>query len=65
MAVWQIDIYENKDDATPSRRGYVEAATDSEASEVARNVMGDATRAELNLKTRRVSAIPSDRVVWE
>ena len=45
MGTWLVDLYDNKDDAQPSRRGLVEAETEDEATQVIGNNMGDSQRA--------------------
>ncbi len=64
MPLWQIDTYDNRDDASPFRSGYVNADTESEALEAAKNAMGDASRADLTIKASSVASLPRDHVLW-
>ena len=63
MTVWKIEIFDSKDDIEPSRVGYVEAASDSEAGQIAASAMGFAELANID-PAPRVTKIPSREIIW-
>ena len=66
MSIWRIDVYDKKNDETPSKTGYVEAASEENAVGAAASAMGDAERADLEpiRKATKVTSLPEDKVIW-
>lgn len=65
MAVWQITIYEKKNDASPSRRGFTEADTENDAAQVAADHMGDSERADIHRTVLRGGPVlKPGEIVW-
>ena len=48
MAVWQIDIYEGRDDPNPSRRALIEADNEEEATQITKDIIGTGQRATID-----------------
>lgn len=65
MAIWQVEIFDNPGDSTPSKRGYVEAATDSEATDKVIAAAGYAGKANLDPITKKLPTIPNGIVLWD
>lgn len=63
MAVWKIEIFDNKTDPQPSKTGYVEADTNIDAAEAAANFMGLAQRADV-VPAPRVTEVPRGQIIW-
>jgi hypothetical protein len=47
MALWKIEIYEKATDTDSTKVGYVEAATECDAIEIAGSAMKNASRADI------------------
>ena len=62
MAVWHIEVYDNKTDQQPSRTGFVEAATEQEATQAVISGMGAAHRADMKVTAK--SGLPAGRIFW-
>jgi hypothetical protein len=62
MALWKIEIYDNKTDTDPSKVGYVEAATEDDAVKIAVSAMGDSPRAEV--WRVEVKKIKNGSIIW-
>jgi len=62
--IWEITIFENADDQEPARRGYVQAASETEAVETATQAMGNAKRADMRVVAAQVPSLPSGVVFW-
>jgi hypothetical protein len=65
MAVWQVEIYDNRDDPTSTKRGFVEAPSETEAIDLVTNAMGGALRADMSPVAKKLPTIPNGVVLWE
>lgn len=65
MAIWQVEIFENSDDKTPIKRGFVEAETDGQAANLVVKAMGYANSANLKPVTKKLPTIPQGLVLWD
>lgn len=65
MTVWRVEVYDNRDDSAPSRRGFVEADSEHDAVEAARKAMGEAARAALDVRVEKCAGLPRGCIVWE
>ncbi|QEH80844.1 hypothetical protein EIK56_23035 [Sphingomonas sp. C8-2] len=65
MAIWQVEIFNNPGDAVPSKRGFVEAATDGEAAEIVIREGGFVGKANLDPVVKKMPTIPEGIVLWD
>ncbi len=64
MPLWKIEVYENTKDADPAKTGYVNAATEDDAVNLATNAMGDSNRADIRVVEEVSSTLPPNRTFW-
>jgi hypothetical protein len=64
MPIWGIDVYENINGKNPTRSGYVNVESETEAIEIAREAMGETNRADLIIRAEQARALPYGRVIW-
>lgn len=65
MAIWQVEVFDNPDDAAPVSRGFVEAESEEQAVEMVLDAMGHAKRADMNPVAKQLGAIPNGIVLWD
>jgi hypothetical protein len=64
MALWRIELFDNRGDAHPSRIGYMEAATEEAAVTATVEAMGSAMLAEAKVVAHAAPALPELQVLW-
>ncbi len=64
MYVWKIEVFENKGDSSPIRKGYVKCATEDDAVTKARVSMGSDWVADRCVASKCEPGLPENQVVW-
>jgi hypothetical protein len=65
MAIWQVEIYDNRGDPVPVRRGFIDAADEETVVNEVMRSMGDALHATMTPHVEKLPAIPTGIILWE
>jgi hypothetical protein len=64
MKLWKIEVFENTSDREPIKTGFFYAKSESDASHMAKSVMGDAWRVDFCTTITGPDKIPEGFVAW-
>ena len=68
MSLWRVEVFYDKAGEMPSRVGYVNANSESDAADIVAEVMGQSERADMgivDIVAKGVPSLPTRMVFWE